>query len=125
MTHCMRHYEEPMMGHCRTCGRAFCNRCLVFPFGDDKPPYCVGCAIAAAGVSTANKRIPIAAPRERTTWSERAQARATKRALRKAERQQQPILDDPNDPSIVPVPKGLPTPATRFRGPKADATNVD
>jgi hypothetical protein len=121
----MRHYEEPVMGYCKTCCRPFCNRCLVFPFGDDKPPYCVSCAIAASGVRNANKRVAIAQPAQRTTWSERSQARSTKRALKKAERQQKPILGDDPRSTTVPVPKGLPTPASRFRRQKADATSVD
>ena len=35
---------------CSKCGIAFCHDCLVYPRGPKKPPLCVPCAIAAAGV---------------------------------------------------------------------------
>jgi hypothetical protein len=35
---------------CRECGRAYCSECLVYAFGPKKPPLCLSCAIAAAGV---------------------------------------------------------------------------
>ena len=35
---------------CRHCGGWYCNECLVFSFGPNKPPYCIACALAAAGV---------------------------------------------------------------------------
>lgn len=50
MNHCLRHFEEPVAGVCRTCEHPFCERCLVFSFGPRKPPYCVGCALQASGV---------------------------------------------------------------------------
>lgn len=50
MNHCLRHYEEPVAATCRACNHPFCTRCLVFSFGPKKPPYCVGCALHAAGV---------------------------------------------------------------------------
>ncbi len=58
MDHCIRHYEEPYVAHCRVCNRPFCNRCLVFAFGADKPPYCVGCALTASGVRNNSKTVP-------------------------------------------------------------------
>ncbi len=129
MTHCMRHYEEPVMGYCKDCGRPFCNRCLVFPFGDDKPPYCIACAIANSGVRNSGKKYVVAQAAPRQSWAERSQARSTKRALKKASRQQQPILAGDDRSSTVPVPKGLPTPASRFRRGKtaepAEPTTVD
>jgi len=35
---------------CGQCGHLFCADCLVYPFGESRPPLCVGCALAAAGV---------------------------------------------------------------------------
>jgi hypothetical protein len=35
---------------CRECGRPYCSECLVYAFGPKKPPLCLSCAIAAAGV---------------------------------------------------------------------------
>lgn len=124
MTHCMRHYEEPVMANCRSCARPFCNRCLVFPFGDDKPPMCVSCALGASGVRNSNKVPMVAAPREKVTWAERSQARSTKRALkRSAKKGSQPILGEERD-SRVPVPKNLATPASWFKKDANDQAEV-
>lgn len=64
MNHCMRHYEETVAGHCRSCGQAFCSRCLVYAFGPNKPPYCVGCALYASGVRSGNRNVvaPVTEP---------------------------------------------------------------
>jgi len=35
---------------CGQCGHLFCADCLVYPFGESRPPMCVSCALAAAGV---------------------------------------------------------------------------
>ena len=32
------------------CGNGFCTTCLVYPKGSRKPPYCLPCAVNAAGV---------------------------------------------------------------------------
>ena len=47
---CARHQFEAAQDMCRHCGDLFCNECLVYSFGANKPPYCVSCALAAAGV---------------------------------------------------------------------------
>ena len=122
MSHCMRHYEEPVAGHCRTCNRPFCTRCLVFAFGPDKPPFCVGCALAASGVRGSLKnQIPVAAAAEGKNLdraqrrAEKAQAKATTRALKKASKKGgKPILGEgsPPAPTSVPAPPNLSTPAT-------------
>ena len=57
MNHCVRHYEETVAGHCRSCGQAFCSRCLVFAFGPNKPPYCVGCALYASGIRSGTRNV--------------------------------------------------------------------
>ncbi len=124
MTHCMRHFEEPVVAHCRTCNRPFCGRCLVFAFGPDKPPYCVGCALTASGVRNNSKTIVAVAPQpsgaerrlERAQRkAEKAQAKATQRELKRQAKQgnfppEEPVIRTSN----VPVPKGLPTPSSRF-----------
>ncbi len=61
VNHCMRHYEEPVVAHCRTCARPYCSRCLVYSFGPDKPPFCVGCALNASGVRNKNKPVVVTA----------------------------------------------------------------
>jgi hypothetical protein len=120
----MRHYEEPVVAHCRTCTRPYCSRCLVYSFGPDKPPFCVGCALAASGVRNKNKPIPVAAqaaagPDRRAERAQRkaekAEAKANARAMKRAAKQGDavPAVEAPRT-SNVPVPKGLPTPSARF-----------
>jgi hypothetical protein len=47
---CYVHNFELAETRCRNCANEFCNECLVYAFGAGKPPYCVACALAAAGV---------------------------------------------------------------------------
>lgn len=135
MDHCMRHYEEPYVAHCRVCNRPFCGRCLVFAFGPDKPPYCVGCALTASGVRNNGKAVPmVAAPTpavdrriERAQRrADRAQEKATQKAMKRAAKNGQlpPGMEAPPRTSNVPVPKGLPTPSSRFApASKSEAVN--
>jgi hypothetical protein len=36
---------------CRSCLDEFCDDCLVYSFGRSKAPYCIRCALVAAGTS--------------------------------------------------------------------------
>jgi hypothetical protein len=47
---CGIHQFDGAAGRCRTCGDAYCGDCLIFPHGARRPPYCVRCALVAAGV---------------------------------------------------------------------------
>lgn len=47
---CDRHSFDHAAGTCGRCGANFCEVCLVFPFGPRKAPYCIPCALVAAGV---------------------------------------------------------------------------
>jgi len=47
---CDKHPFDPAMDTCRTCKSAFCPECLVYPFGPSKPPFCLNCALSAAGI---------------------------------------------------------------------------
>lgn len=47
---CVKHSFETAAGVCRQCRNSYCSECLVFAFGEDKPPYCVTCALNVAGV---------------------------------------------------------------------------
>lgn len=47
---CTRHPSSVAAGSCRQCASGFCEDCLVFPFGEGRPPMCIGCALAFAGV---------------------------------------------------------------------------
>ncbi len=51
--HCTEHEHRPATGVCRSCQAEFCGDCLVFSFGDLRPPYCIDCALVASGVRTA------------------------------------------------------------------------
>src|SRR5438045_7854000 len=57
MDRCVRHPFELAEDGCARCGLLFCGECLVYSFGPKKPPFCIPCAVAAAGVrSTAGSR---------------------------------------------------------------------
>lgn len=47
---CAKHSFETAAGVCRQCRNPYCSECLVYPFGEKKPPYCVTCALSAGGV---------------------------------------------------------------------------
>ena len=47
---CIKHLFEEATGMCRACRRPFCPDCLVYAHGPNKAPYCIPCALNAAGV---------------------------------------------------------------------------
>jgi len=47
---CERHLFDQAIDLCGRCGAEFCNDCLVYSFGPKKPPFCLPCAVEAAGV---------------------------------------------------------------------------
>jgi hypothetical protein len=47
---CHRHQFDSAVDRCQMCGHGFCITCLVYPKGHRKPPYCLPCAVNAAGV---------------------------------------------------------------------------
>ena len=47
---CERHTYVEAESTCQRCGYSFCENCLVYSFGRQQHPYCVSCAIAAAGI---------------------------------------------------------------------------
>ena len=54
---CDKHLFEEASGMCRACRRPFCADCLVYAQGPKKAPFCIPCALTAAGVrSTAAAR---------------------------------------------------------------------
>lgn len=55
---CARHQFEAAVDRCRQCGHAFCGECLVYSFGERQPPFCIPCALAAAGVRSNAARPP-------------------------------------------------------------------
>jgi hypothetical protein len=47
---CERHQFDRAIDRCGRCGGEFCHTCVVYPFGAKKAPYCLPCAVEAAGV---------------------------------------------------------------------------
>jgi hypothetical protein len=47
---CTKHTFESAVAQCRSCGEPFCDDCLVYTYGASSPPFCVPCALLAAGV---------------------------------------------------------------------------
>jgi hypothetical protein len=82
---CHVHNFEPAEARCRNCGSEFCNECLVYAFGPGKPPFCVSCALAAAGVRSNAGRQPTMSRRE-IRRLEKERRRAERRAPEPASR---------------------------------------
>jgi hypothetical protein len=53
---CTKHPFQRAENGCRACRNRFCPECLVYPHGGEKPPLCVPCALAAAGLKVAARR---------------------------------------------------------------------
>jgi len=47
---CDKHLFEAAEDQCGRCGYEFCGECLVYAFGLKKPPFCIPCAVVAAGI---------------------------------------------------------------------------
>jgi hypothetical protein len=56
MAICCTHPMDSAVGVCRGCNVAYCSECLVYPFGERKPPLCVGCALQASGIRSSHRR---------------------------------------------------------------------
>jgi hypothetical protein len=73
---CTKHPFEVAENCCRNCGYDYCSECLVYAFGPKKPPFCVACALAAAGVRSNAANRPVMSRREmRRRDKERKKAR--------------------------------------------------
>jgi hypothetical protein len=62
---CERHLFDQAIDLCDRCGAEFCGDCLVYSFGPKKPPYCLPCAVEAAGVRKGAGYRPATSRRER------------------------------------------------------------
>jgi hypothetical protein len=51
MAKCQTHGAAASAGTCRSCLREFCGDCLVYSYGRAKAPYCIRCALVAAGTA--------------------------------------------------------------------------
>ena len=55
MATCDTHPFDSAAGTCRACKLDFCADCLVYAFGPRTPPFCIPCALQAAGIRKAPK----------------------------------------------------------------------
>ena len=78
MDSCTKHPHEPGRGICGRCGLAWCGTCLVYAHGPKKPPYCMECAMFAAGVRSAATR-PAISRRELKQLQKAAKAKGAGR----------------------------------------------
>lgn len=98
MDSCIKHPHEPGVAICGRCGGSWCSTCIVYPFGERKPPLCMGCAMVAAGVRTASDR-PALGRREIRALQKQAEAEAKAAATR-----------GPAQPAEAPEPEVAPAP---------------
>lgn len=61
---CDRHGFELAVDTCRNCANSYCAECLVYSFGRKEQPFCVACALAAAGVRSNAARQPTLSRKE-------------------------------------------------------------
>jgi hypothetical protein len=78
--HCTKHSHETAVASCRRCALDWCATCVVYTYGIERPPYCLSCALVAAGVR-AHGAFPAATRRQLS-----AKRKAAKRAAREAAR---------------------------------------
>ena len=93
---CARHQFEAAVDRCRTCDESFCAECLVYSFGENKPPFCTHCALAASGVRVRGSRPQKVTRKELRRREKDAEAAAAAAAQG---------ADEPIDWSI-PIPDG-------------------
>jgi hypothetical protein len=75
---CEKHIFETSEDRCGRCGHEFCGECLVYSFGPKKPPFCIQCAVAAAGIRS-NAGAPPALGRRELKRMNRERMAALKR----------------------------------------------
>jgi hypothetical protein len=102
MDSCAKHPHEKGVAICRRCGGAWCNDCLVYSFGERKPPFCMGCAMVAGGVRTAAMR-PAMPKRELKALQKAAKAEA-KAAAKAAKREAVPAPEEEQAVAMTPAP---------------------
>jgi hypothetical protein len=56
MASCEKHPFDVAVDRCRSCKFEYCSSCLVYSFGPKKPPFCVSCALDAAGIRKSSAR---------------------------------------------------------------------
>jgi len=81
---CERHPFDQAIDLCGRCGCEFCTDCLVYSFGPAKPPFCLPCAVEAAGVRQGAGFRPAPGRKERKELARRRDAFLRDRAAREA-----------------------------------------
>ena len=112
MDSCTKHPHEPGRGICGRCGLAWCGSCLVQARGPKKPPYCMECAMFAAGVRSAATR-PAMPRRELKKLQKAAKARGADRDDEPTDDESQP---EPSVAAASEVPPATP-PTTDWDSP--------
>ncbi len=100
---CEKHLFESAEDRCGKCGLEFCGECLVYAFGPKKPPMCIPCAVAAAGIRASAGNRP-AVPKSELRRLQKERMSALKRFRRRSV--------DPGVPEPAPVEQFDPTPVT-------------
>jgi hypothetical protein len=106
---CDKHLFEAAEDRCGTCGYEFCGECLVYSFGAKKPPFCIPCAVAAAGIRSNAGIRPLATARE--LKAVRKERRSAERKARREGGIPEPALDTmPVLDSMPGMPSSAPSP---------------
>ena len=50
MAICANNPLDTATARCNECGADFCSDCVIYPFGEKKPPLCVPCALVVGGI---------------------------------------------------------------------------
>ncbi len=101
---CVKHHFDMAEGQCLACGYLFCGRCLVFAKGPSKPPYCLNCALTAAGVRSTAANRPLMSPRDikRMDRERKKSEKVAAKAARKAGAPEP--APAPPSPGVIPAP---------------------
>jgi hypothetical protein len=95
---CEKHIFETSEDRCGRCGHEFCGECLVYSFGPKKPPFCIQCAVAAAGIRS-NAGAPPALSRRELKLMNKERMAALKRLARIPAADEPAPADDESDES--------------------------
>ena len=96
---CSKHLSERAEDFCRACAQPFCGDCLVYALGPNRPPYWIGCAIAAAGVRSTAANRP-ASRKERRAAAKERRRRRKQEPTQVAEALASAIAEEPVPPTV-------------------------
>jgi hypothetical protein len=104
---CEKHIFEVSEDRCGKCGNEFCAECLVYSFGPKKPPFCISCAVAAAGIRSTAGNAPAMGRREMKILNRERMA-ALKRLSQMPAEAPEPAADPDHVPTKVPSSLSFP-----------------